>query len=191
MNFIDYWDKQFIIFIHQNQWFEPQIFWYFVSQKYLWYLFVAIVFFKMKNHHWKDAFFILLVFGICILLTDRISSGIFKPLFQRLRPCHQQEVKVYLVLFEGYCGGPYGFVSSHAANIFGWSTLYILLFKPSKPERILIFFMAALIAISRVMLGVHFFTDILVGSCIGIIIGYGVFLVYKKYLRSVTSNLIT
>jgi undecaprenyl-diphosphatase len=51
--------------------------------------------------------------------------------------------------------------------------------------------MAALIAISRVMLGVHFFTDILVGSCIGIIIGYGVFLGYKKYLRSVTSNLIT
>lgn len=180
MDFINNLDIKLIIFVHQTFLVKPQFFWNWVSQKYLWFLFGLLVLFKLKNEKKITILLVIFVFGICILLTDRIASGIFKPFFQRLRPCHQEEIKIYLKLFEQNCGGQYGFISSHSANIWGWVTLYFKLFFTKKLEITFLILMSILISISRLMLGVHFFSDLLVGAFLGSLIGFFVGTQTKK-----------
>ncbi len=188
MNYIDYLDKKILIFFHQNHWIEPQFVWHFFSQKYLWFVFGLTILWKVRKNSFQYIFFILLTFAICILLTDRISSGIFKPFFQRLRPCHQEELKPFLVLYENHCGGQMGFISSHAANIWGWVILYFQLFSLNKWEKIFWIFISVMITLSRFMLGVHFLTDLLVGMIMGIVVAIFVNSIYKKYLLPLNSK---
>ena len=68
-----------------------------------------------------------------------------------------------------YCmgkGGKYGFVSSHAANIFA-AAVVLSYFYPSKKR--VYFFIASMVAFSRVYIGVHYPGDIIFGG----ILGYG------------------
>ena len=77
----------------------------------------------------------------------------------------------------GYRGGLYGFISSHAANAFGFATLMALIMR-DKLFGWTIFFWAALAAYTRVYLGVHFISDIVPGAISGVFFGY---LVYRLY----------
>lgn len=184
MDYIDYIDKRVLIFFHQNQWVEPQILWYFFSQKYLWFLLGFFILWKIRKNSYQHILWIILAFGFCILLTDRISSGFFKPFFQRLRPCHQIELKNYLMLYKNHCGGQFGFISSHAANIWGWVVLYFQIFFISQLEKYFWIFIAFMITLSRFMLGVHFLTDLLVGTLVGISIAFLIHKIYQKFLFS-------
>ena len=126
------------------------------------------------------SFYSNILLALCILLTDQIASGVFKPVFQRLRPCHQEDLKKILVLYENHCGGQYGFISSHAANIWGWVILYFHLSKIPLSEKIFWITVSFLISISRMMLGVHFLSDLIVASILGCLIGYGVGHIFFK-----------
>ncbi len=183
MKFFDTIDKKLILFLHQNHWIEPQVLWYFFSQKYLWFLFGIIILWKVRFFSKKQILMIILVFGICIFFTDRIASGFFKPFFQRLRPCHQDELKEFLFLYKNHCGGKYGFISSHAANIWGWIILYFQILKTNLKERVLWILVAVMISISRIMLGVHYLSDLIVGSILGIGVGYALGNLYCKWIQ--------
>jgi undecaprenyl-diphosphatase len=151
-------------------------FFWLYSYKWTWipfYLCFLFVFVYRKN--WKEIVWVLLAVSLVILLCDQIASGFFKPFFHRFRPTHhpafQDEVKVIF----GYRGGKYGFISSHAANAFGFATFAALLFKNRLLTGTLLFF-ALINAYSRVYMGVHFISDVVVGALAGAIIG---FFVYK------------
>ena len=72
---------------------------------------------------------IILMLGLTVLLCDQISSGICKPLFERFRPTHDPVFSQYVTTVNGYLGGMYGFISSHAANTFGIAVFVSLLIK--------------------------------------------------------------
>src|SRR5574344_2038328 len=59
---------------------------------------------------------VLVIFGIIltILLSDQISSSIIKPIFERLRPSREPLLEGLVHTINGYKGGKFGFVSSHA-----------------------------------------------------------------------------
>ena len=82
-----------------------------------------------------------------------------------------------------YRGGDYGFVSSHAANMFATAT-FVSLFFARKWLTIAMFAWAVLVAYSRMYLGVHYPLDLLggalLGACIGFLISKGEQLVIKK-----------
>ena len=75
----------------------------------------------------------------------------------------------------------YGFISSHAANAFGFATLMALIFR-NKLFGWTIFFWAILTSYTRIYLGVHFITDIIPGALSGLLFGYLVYLLYH-YIR--------
>jgi len=98
---------------------------------------------------------------IAIILADYSSAQILKPFFQRLRPSHELIDGIRLLVPKG---GKYGFVSSHAANIFAAATVLSYFYIKYKK---LFFTIAALVAFSRVYVGVHYPADIFFGSLLG------------------------
>lgn len=100
-----------------------------------------------------------------IIVSDQISSHILKPFIERLRPCNTlQDVR----LLVG-CSHSYSMPSSHAVNNFAVALFWGRLFPKLK---IFLYVTASLVALSRPIVGVHYFSDIFVGAIIGSIIGY-------------------
>ncbi len=154
-------------------------------------LYLAIFTFILYHYGYKDktplyALTIVLAAVATFALTD-IGSSFIKDLFQRVRPGHDPSLDGFIRLLDGK-GGLYGFVSSHAANVFGLATITSLFFR-SRRYTIAIFIWAILVSYSRVYVGRHFPSDILFGALFGYISGY---LFYKiadsKLIRSITKK---
>jgi undecaprenyl-diphosphatase len=108
---------------------------------------------------------------LVVAVGDHFSSNVIKQIFGRPRPCH---VVDGAVVIEGVrllvgCGGGYAFPSSHAVNNFAAAT-FLSGYYP-KASRYL-FGYAALVALSRVFVGVHYPSDIAGGAIIGMAVGW-------------------
>lgn len=160
-------------------------FFFIYSYKWTWipfYLCFLFIFIYKKN--WKEILLVLLSLCLLIALCDQISSGFFKPYFERFRPTHHPDFKDQVSTVFGYRGGRYGFISSHAANAFGFSTFTALLFR-NRIFTITIMIFALVNAYSRIYLGVHFISDVVVGSLVGIFIGivvYELFIIIRRWI---------
>ncbi|MEC7754823.1 phosphatase PAP2 family protein [Roseivirga sp. UBA1976] len=138
-----------------------------ISNKYVWIPLYAFLLYSLIRYSKAPAWAVLLGIGLLILLSDQTASGLLKPWVERLRPCYDPELEGQVHLLKG-CGGRYGFASSHASNSFAVAMFCWLLLKDSVRYIGWLFPWAALVAYSRVYLGVHFPGDILAGALIGI-----------------------
>jgi undecaprenyl-diphosphatase len=114
--------------------------------------------------------------ALCVLLADRISSGFFKPFVARLRPTHALGEAVHIV--RDYRGGRYGFVSSHAANMFAVAVYSLLVVRRTYFTVFMLLF-ALFVSYTRIYLGVHYPLDIICGGLLGAGIGWGVAALYR------------
>jgi undecaprenyl-diphosphatase len=101
---------------------------------------------------------------ITIIISDQLSSSIIKYLFERPRPCRAL-TNVHLLVS---CGSGYSFPSSHAVNNFA-GALILAYFIPR--YKWWFFAFASIIAFSRVYVGVHYPSDVIGGSVIGLLCG--------------------
>ncbi|MEN8191977.1 MAG: phosphatase PAP2 family protein [Bacteroidota bacterium] len=127
----------------------------------VYFSFWLILIFKGGRIGKISAFGIILV----IAISDQISSHLLKQIFERVRPCNVLN-NVHLLV---NCTKSYSMPSSHAVNNFAAAIFFGKLFPKYKVPLILI---AVFMALSRPIVGVHYFSDIFVGALIGIIIGY-------------------
>lgn len=130
-----------------------------------------------------ETWMVLIGVALTILLADQITSTIMKPYFARLRPSHEPTLEGLLHIVNGYKGGLYGFASGHAANTFGTATFFYLLFRNKYWWVGLLFLWALLVTYTRLYLGVHYPSDILVGGIVGILSGTTGYLVTTSLLR--------
>ena len=157
------------------------------SAHYTWiplYLLLLVLFFR--NLPWKQALMAVGAMLLCFLLTDRTSVLLFKDVFCRLRPTYEPTLEGMVHLLENR-GGLYGFVSSHAANLFGLAALSCLLIG-KKWLTCSLFTLVSIIGYSRIYVGKHYPLDVLCGALLGILIGW---LVYKLYTYLCSSFLTT
>jgi len=154
-------------------------FFYIYSGTWTWFVFYLcfILIFTYKKN-WKEIICIFVAFALMIYFADRISSGFFKPFFQRFRPTYHPDFKDQVDIVYDYIGGQYGFISSHAANSFAFATFTALIFK-NKFYTSTIFLFAIINSYSRIYLGVHFISDVLVGAIVGILVAGCIFLLYN------------
>ncbi len=168
------WDTQFFLFLNglNSPFWDPIM--VFASGKLTWLPFyLLLIFFIARKHGWKTLWWLVAI-ALVIVASDQISVGLFKNVFQRLRPCHTPDLNG-LIHIVGKCGGKFGFVSSHAANTFGVAVFLSLLFR-NKWATLGLISWAAFVSYSRIYLGVHFPGDILCGALLGAGIGISIWI---------------
>jgi undecaprenyl-diphosphatase len=136
----------------------------FITELNHWKIFYAIMFFYLIIGGGKKGRIAAIILVLLISCSDQFSSNLVKNLSERIRPCN---VLPHVHLLVG-CTQSFSFPSSHAVNNFAGAVV-LSHFYPR--FRISFYTGAFLMAISRVFVGVHYPSDVLGGTVIGILIG--------------------
>lgn len=175
LEFLQHIDEVLFFFINNDlanpflDWLMPLI----TRQKNWYPLFFLLIMMLLWKGGKKGRLVVLLLIPV-ILLSDQISSTLIKPLFDRVRPCKAFETIGTVNMLIGMKTSP-SFPSSHAANSFAAATLFALFYSR---RRWIYYTLAAVIAFSRVYVGVHYPFDVLAGALIGF---FSALLVYYFY----------
>jgi undecaprenyl-diphosphatase len=176
------WDKSLFI-VMNNFYCEPfDAVMLFITEHFSWIpLYVAILFFLFWKRNLKTGLLAFLALLLIFGLTDQLSVHLFKNTIQRLRPCHEEELRGIIRVLES-CGGRFGFISNHAANTFGLATFTALFFQ-RKWYAWSILIWAAIVSYSRIYVGKHYPLDLLCGALFGILTAYLVYRLYRLILE--------
>ena len=162
--------------------------WQFFSLKETWYpLYAMMIFVLIKRLGVKKGLMMVLALVLTVVACDQIAN-LVKDSVCRLRPCYNADmVRSGLHVLEGR-GSYYGFYSGHAANAFGFAAASCICLEADKNHRYdtyqwFIFIWAAMIGLSRIFSGKHYFGDVLTGSIAGFFIGY---IIASIFMRIVT-----
>ena len=185
---LDAWDKKLFVLLNSKwtnhffdtvlPYFRDSVFW---APLYLFCLVFIALNYGKKGWWWSVAF-------VCtIAIADMVSSRIFKPGFERLRPCQDPFFFDQVRLLLKQCSGSFSFTSSHAANHFGMATFVSITLYPTFKRYIYFSYLwAVFIAYAQVYVGVHYPLDVLGGAAIGILAGVLTASVFNKQVGSFT-----
>lgn len=141
---------------------------------------ILAAFFFLKRKGIRETLHFSIPIITSFVMADLFSRFLFKDIFHRARPLY----------FDQICNTSncYGFVSSHASDIFAFAVVVSLL---NKKNLIWSFSLAFLVCLSRIYREAHYPLDTIGGALLGIFIGVVCYFVYNfEYLQKVVSNLI-
>jgi len=152
----------------------------FITNVKHWYLAYIILWFILLLKGGKIGKIAAIGIIIVITASDQISSNLLKNLFERIRPCNALSDVNILV----NCSKSFSFPSSHAVNNFAVAFFFYKLYPKLKW---VLFITAALVALSRPYVGVHYPSDIFFGAIVGLGIGY-IFAIISLKLNNRLNN---
>jgi undecaprenyl-diphosphatase len=175
-------DKALFLFLNglHSPFFDPVM--WLITSRSTWYLmYVAIV--VWISFRYRRLAPVVVVFAVLsVILSDLASVHIFKETVCRLRPSHNPEFSGLVHLIDGYKGGYFGFVSSHAANSFAIAVFTLLVLR-TRWYTFAILCWAVMVSYSRIYVGVHYPLDLIGGAATGTIMALLMYLMNKKLLE--------
>lgn len=133
----------------------------------VWIAIAIVMMFFRKTRSWG------LILLLSMLLGLIIGEVVLKNIICRIRPCNLVEVSMLIEKPSSY-----SFPSGHTCSSFASATV---LMKMDKRFGIPAFVLAFLIGFSRLYNYVHFPTDVLCGALLGVVCGFVMCLLFKKF----------
>lgn len=134
-------------------------------------LYLLLIYWTVQQYG-KRCWWVFLALGLVVFCSDQLSSHVFKPYFQRLRPCFNEDFEGLLHLPKGLAAGRYSFTSSHAANTFAIATFLTPVLRRFRPwPAVLLYLWAFVSSYSRIYIGFHYPGDIVCGAILGLLVG--------------------
>lgn len=175
LQWLDRQDRALFLFLNglHADWADPV--WVFITEPKTWFpTYGLLLVYILRKQGWKTGALTVLYLAIAVVLADQSSTSFAKPFFERLRPCQAGALGEQVHRLVG-CS-QYGFYSGHAATSFALATgLYLVFGKRWKWA----FAWAAVVAYSRVYVGVHYPGDLLAGGLAGAGLAWLCFQVYR------------
>ncbi|MDZ4663310.1 MAG: phosphatase PAP2 family protein [Bacteroidota bacterium] len=183
IEFFKYYDRALFLKINSSHSQFMDVIMWVVSHDFFIYPFIILfLFWHFKKASPRRALTMVLGIGFCVATAD-LSTNIVKHKVQRYRPSHNLEIMAQVHTVNDYHGGQFGFFSSHAANSFAVVTLLFLAAKTfmSNKYRYAFYLLPSFIIYSRIYLGVHYPSDVMVGAVWGILIGWLIFNLLTRF----------
>ena len=127
----------------------------------------------------------LVITAVMILFSDQTCGNYIREMNIRLRPCHMVELagkfRSVREWETGWCGGQYGFLSSHAGNAFSLAVFASLLLR-GRVKHVWWYMIgfAAFISYTRIYIGTHLTGDVIVAGIIGTVYAVIFAFIYRK-----------
>lgn len=147
-------------------------FWRIVTEKWSSIPIYAVLLYLIYKHYGlKGTLIILVSVALMITATDQLSN-LFKHGIKRPRPCQVESLRETMRYVAERCGR-YGYFSAHATSSMAAAVfLGLSLKKWYVYLPFLLLFWSAVVAYSRIYLGVHYPLDIITGMLIGGLLGW-------------------
>ncbi len=163
------WDRELLIWLNALGIEQFDGFWIFVTKIESWIpLYILFFILFMRYHGWKKGLFlsgvVILTFFITLLFTD-----ITKSFVARLRPSNAAHLSGLIRVLQEPHG--FSFFSGHASSSFAITTFIFLSLRKFSKWIVLAYLWPLLFMLSRIYVGVHYPSDIVVGAMVGMIIG--------------------
>lgn len=154
------------------------------TRKLLWIpLYASLAYVIYRNLGWRVFLWTVLLELLCLSVTDAAASHLIKPYVGRLRPANLDSAIASMVhVVDGHRGGAYSFPSSHSGNTWGMVMLMALLLR----HRWIVFSLsvwALVMCYSRMYLGLHYPSDLLVGCLLGVACAWMAWLVLRRVIE--------
>lgn len=164
------WDRDIFIFLNSLGIERFDKFWLFVTQIQSWFplflLFIILLFYYYRGRKGGTVvFFMLLAFGVTIVFT-----GAVKEYVARLRPNNVEALGELIRVLQKPTN--YSFFSGHASSSFVITTFVVLSIRKFTRWIYWAYIWPLLFVASRIFIGVHYPSDILVGTVVGITLAF-------------------
>ncbi|GAB5400654.1 MAG: phosphatase PAP2 family protein [Aureisphaera sp.] len=175
------WDRDLLIFLNNLGSTTFDGFWVFITKIESWipfFLFLTfIVFYYFRKKEGVKVFLWgVATFAITLLLTDLTKIGL-----ERLRPNNVLDLAHQLRVLQH--PDSFSFFSGHASTSFAITTFLVLMIRSFNKWIYLAYLWPLLFCASRIYVGVHYPSDIMVGAFVGTtlaILSYRIFVYIKR-----------
>ena len=172
------WDREALIFLNNQGAKEFDAFWSLITHIATWiplFLLFILLFFRgaPKRKALLQVGWVVALAIFILLLTD-----LTKHLVARIRPNNDIAIQTMIRIVKN--PSDYSFFSGHSASSFAITVLVVLLLRKKHPWTYAFFLWPLLFASSRIFVGVHFPSDILVGALVGTASAMLFYNIFKK-----------
>jgi undecaprenyl-diphosphatase len=182
-------DKELFLYLNTLGTTTWDRFWLVVTNKLTFIpLYALLLFLIYKKFGLKPLLLTVVTIAAMITFTDQITN-VFKHGFMRPRPCQLDGLYKEGMRFIAERCGRYGFFSGHSSNSMAAAVFGGLVLRPYFKNLIFILLVwSAVVAYSRIYVGVHYPLDIICGMSFGALSGFGFYKLNSYLLKRFISE---